>query len=104
MSLDKWIEYVHKPPKTSYVDREKYLDGVTEITFEIKRNLFYVNVSCNHLRRNIHKDNVCVVNNVVNPDCINCMYVREGSKIRGRFNLLKAVSKSWFYEYEVIEI
>jgi len=104
MSLDKWLEYVHIPPKTPYVDREKYLDDLTEITFETKRNMFYVNVKCKCLRRNIHKDNVCVISCVVDPDCINCSYVREFSKVRKRFNRLKDKAKMWFYGYSVIEI
>ena len=104
MSLDKWVKYVHGTYKPPYVDREKYLDGLIVIDFKITRNIFYVVVKCSCLRKNIHKENVCIIKGVINPECINCEYVRENHKVRSRFNQLKVKALTWFYDYSVIEI
>lgn len=104
MSLDKWFEFVKPEIKPPYVNREKYLDNVTKIEFKRKRKIFYINVFCRNLKKNIHKENICSIKYIVNPICINCEYVREVSKVRTQFRKLKQKSFTYFYDYEVIEI
>ena len=104
MSLDKWVEYVPVLPKPPYIDRKSYLKKITSIKVEKKQSVVYIKVSCRNLRKNILKNNWCSLKDVIDPECINCEYVRCSTIIKRRFKRLMKNSFIDFYEYELIEI
>jgi hypothetical protein len=104
MSLDKWIEYVKPEIKPPYIDKIFYLTQLTKIKVEKDHSVVYIKVACRNLLKNINKDNWCSLKNIVNPECIECEYVRQSHIIRRKIRQLMKNSKIWYYEYEVIEI